>query len=680
MPHFDAGLAAGYILRLEIGQHSQNQGGNFTTVAWSLRIIKGAGSGRWAGGPHYWSVNLGGIVVSGSIPSYDFRAYNELMLGQSTVNLSHDPAGYLTASFSGSYDDNNTWGELGDGHTGGTVSFSRIPKAPTAPKITSTTAFTPTSFRVNFARGDNMGATILDEQAHWSTSPTFSPLHWDNLIGNGSYSDPSVSAPLTPGVTYYVRVRSRNGVGYSPWSNVVSGTPGLPAPTMTGLTQDAAGRLVASWNPPSVTTALTGYRVQIASNAAFTADVRNVDVGDVRTATISGLAGGRIWYARVAARTAGGVNAYSAARSHLLVLDAGELDGWTRVGAKPAAISYFTAQGLRRGTSGGRQALWLESLSTGSVTLATDTFGIQRVVSGLTVGRAYRFEAYGTRDGAPLGDAYRLRVVGRSSAAPVTLGTVRTSLGYIEFVANATTATLQILLAESVPVSGAQNSVERAAFTDIKLLELNTDYPQRLRETVLESDLATHFDLACNSVGASWNVGKDGVTRFLLPGTSLPVTAVFSDEVDATAESYIDIAAGHDTRALTNRLVVTNYGVDETRQNEQNDELVVTSAASITAYGTRSQTLRTNLYSEAPYQDALNQRLTEILDARDQPALLVSQLRLNAQQDLAMANDLDVGQRILVRFNGTEQDSQIVAITHDIQPTRWLITLDLQPL
>lgn len=674
MATFDAGLAAGYILRLTITQDAQSYPGNYTTAGWQLKIIKGTGSGRWADGPHNWSVNIGGVGGSGSIPSYDFRNYTELVLGSGQVNLGHNSTGYLTAYFAASFDDGNTWGQLGDGFTEGHVSFARIPIPPDPPTSLGFDQVTSSSFRYLFYANADGGSTVLEWQAQIATDPGFTT--GVRTISSGS---PAAFTALDPGFTYYARSRGRNVQGWGAWSNVLSVVVGLPAPTLTGWVQNSAGELVATWTPPAATNGLIGYRLQIARDAGFTTTVQNLDLGDVLTHAVGGLAGGRVYYARVAARTAGGVNAYSAGRSTMLVLDAGNLDGWSRVGAKPEQISYYTAEGLRRGMVGITQALWLESISTAAVTLPADTFGIQRTVTGLTIGNAYRFEASGTTAEAPLASQYRLNVVSEDNADPVTIAT-NTSLGYVEFVADAASVTLQILLAEPVVVPAGSDAVERVAFHGIRLLELNTDYPQRLRETVLESDLATHFDLACNSVGASWAVGKDGITRFMLPGTSLPVSAIFSDQPAAGAHSYIDIAAGHDTKALTNRLVVTNYGVDEDRDQEQNDELVVLSPASIADYGTRSQTLRTNLHSAPPYEDALNDRLAEILAARDQPELLISQVRLNAQQDLALAFALDVGQRVLIGFNGATQDSQIIAIRHDLQPTRWTVTLDVQPL
>lgn len=558
---------------------------------------------------------------------------------------------------------------------GGAASFNTYifrPTAPAAPTSVGVDQITATSARYMFSGNSDGGSGILEWQAWAATDAGFSQ-NAQAVSSNGT----TTFTGLLPGNTYYFRSRGRNAVGWSGFSNTISAYVGLPAPTLNTWSQDANGGLVATWSAPSTTTGLTGYRLQIARDANFTNGVQNIDVGNVLTATAAGLAGGRVWYARVAARTAGGVNAYSGSRNVMLVLSAGNLDGWTRVGTKPAAVSYFTTEGLRRGTVGTTPALLLESLSTASTTLAANIYGIRKTVTGLVVGKAYRFEAYATKTGAPLADNYRLEVVSEANGTAVDVST-GTALPSIEFVADSTSAVLRIMLAESVPVTGAVDEVERVAFHGIKLLELATDYPVRLRETVYESNLANHFDLACNSVGASWNVGKDGTTRFVLPGTALPVSAVFTDETDDDALHYVDIAAARDTRGMFNRLDVTNYGVDAERVNEDNDELVVTSDVSIFKYGTRTARLETNLYDLAPYDESLSSRLAKLLDDNDQPSLLISQLRWNAQEDLAMASALDVGQRLTVRYRDTVQDSQVVALQHDITPERWMITIDLQ--
>lgn len=569
------------------------------------------------------------------------------------------------------------YGNVNENHYATFSDFPRIPKVPGTPVIDTVNNVTTNSARVYCSVPDNMGSSIVEFQFQAATNREFTA----GVVTSNNAGQVHDVPGLTPGQAYYFRARVRNGVGWGGWS-APSGAVfvGLPAPTFDSWTQDATGGLVGTWRPPSVATGLTGYRVQIARNAEFTQGVQSFDVGNVLTATIADLAGGRIWHARIAARTAGGVNAYSASRSVMLVIDAGDLDGWTRVGVKPPAVNYYTAQGIRRGTVAGKQALVVESLTTAAVTMEAGSAGIQRTVGPLEIGKAYRFQARATLTGLPAATAYRLVVVGETSAAPVIVGTSSTDLGYVEFVADVTHVTLRIMLAETLTPFMPLDELERVAFHDVKLLQLVTDYPVRLRETVYESNLANHFDLACNSVGASWYVGKDGVTRFRLPGTALPVSAVFSDKADAGALHYTDVDAAYDTRSMVNRLDVTNYGVDAARENEENDDLVAVDAGSAAAYGTRSARLEVNLYDLPPYDESLTARLDTLLAGAAEPRLFISSFKWNAQEDLAAANALDVGQRITVRFNGTEQDSQIVALTHEITPRRWIVTVTLRRL
>lgn len=659
---------------------SQNEDGNYSTVRFYLKAVNGPG-GTTGSQFNNWGQQQGhveGLTHFGTVSGQPFlpagyQNGQQRWLHAYDVNIGHGADGRRGAVTTRMY---LGYGNVNESHYANFDNFPRIAKPPAGSSISHIDNIKTNSARVNGTwPADDGGAAIDYFQFQAATNSAFTA----GVVTTTNAGPVHDVGGLTPGQRYWFRMRAHNRRGFGPWSNALDAFVGLPAPTLTSWTQDAFGQLVATWEPPSTATGLTGYRLQVARDAGFTTGVQNIDVPDVLQHAVAGLAGGRYWHARVAARTAGGVNAYSASRSTLLVLSAGDLDGWTRYGQLPASISTYTAEGIRRGTDpGGRQALILESLSTDAAQLPADAHGIERTVTGLTVGRAYRFQASAQLTGAPLADVYRLRVVGEGDAPAVTVGADLTPLGNIEFVADATTATLQILLAEPISVAGATDEIERVAFSGIRLLELVTDYPVRLRETVYESNLANHFDLACNSVGASWYVGKNGVTRFRLPGAALPVSAVFTDETDDTALHYVDVAAAYDTRGMVNRLDVTNYGVDETRENEQNDELVVSSADSIGTYGVRSARLEVNLWDQAPYDDSLNARLAELLDAADEPRLFISSLRWNAQEDLAAANALDVGQRVIVRFNGTEQDSQIVALQHDITPRRWMVTVTLR--
>ncbi|AYD84509.1 minor tail protein [Microbacterium phage Trireme] len=661
----------------------QSEDGNYTTVRCYLAAVNGPG-GTTASRFLDWGQQQGhieNVVHFGTHSGQPFlpSGYSDNQvrwIDTWDVNVGHGSDGRRGGVTLRMY---LGYGGTNESHYADFNDFPRIAKAPSAPPAPTLSNVTTNSVRVNGrAPGDDGGAPILEYQFQAATNSAFTA----GVVTSSNAGPVHDVGGLTPGQRYWFRYRARNRRGWSGWAGTPDTFVGLPAPTLTGWAQNAAGELVASWTAPSVATGLTGYRLQVARDAAFTVGVQSIDVGNVLQAAVAGLAGGRYYYARVAARTAGGVNAYSGSRQALLVLSAGDLDGWTRVGQLPAGMAAFTAEGIRRGTVAGRQALVIENLSTSAAQLTTGQLGLQRVVTGLKIGTAYRFRASAqlTEAGA-LARQYRLQVVGEGAGPVTAVSEALTALGEgVEFVADTESVTLQILLAEGITVPADTEAVERVAFSGIQLVELVTDYPVRLRETVYESNLANHFDLACNSVGASWYVGKDGVTRFRLPGAALPVSAVFTDEIDAGALHYIDVTAAYDTRGMVNRLDVTNYGVSEDRETEENSELIVVEQSSIDAFGVRSDRLEVNLWDRAPYDESLTDRLANLLAESAEPRLFVSSFRWNAQENLPAANALDVGQRITVRFNGTEQDSQIVALQHDITPRRWIVTVTLRRL
>ena len=659
---------------------SQNEDGNYSTVRFYLRNISGPNA-LSSSQFNDWGQQQGhveGLVHFGTHSGQPFMpsGYTNGMWRWTDafdVNIGHGSDGRrggVTVRQLLNYGGRN------DSYYGTYDNFPRIAKPPSTPPAPWLSNITTNSVRVQGGNpGDDGGAGIDAWEFQAATNPEFTA----GVVTQQHNGHTFDLGGLTPGQRYWFRYRCHNRRGWSSYGGTPNAFVGLPAPTLQSWTQDAFGQLVASWTAPSVNTGLTGYRLQLARDAGFTSGVQNIDLADQLQHAVAGLAGGRYWHARVAARTAGGVNAYSAGSSTLLVLSAGDLDGWQRVGTLPAGMAAFTAEGIRRGTVEGRQALIVENLATSAAELPAG-MGLQRTVSGLIVGRAYRFQASAQLTDAALAIDYRLRVLGEADAPAVAVSGALTPLGSIEFVADATTATLQLALAQSVTVPAANDLVERVAFSGVQLVELSTDYPVRLRETVYESNLANHFDLACNSAGASWYVGKDGVTRFRLPGAALPVSAVFTDETDDTALHYIDVSAAYDTRGMVNRLDVTNYGVNAEGDREENTELVVVEQTSIDAYGVRSGRLQVNLWDRAPYDESLSDRLAQLLADAAEPRLFISAVRWNAQENMPAANALDVGQRVIVRFNGTEQDSQIVTLQHDVTPRRWIVTATLRRL
>jgi fibronectin type III domain protein len=100
--------------------------------------------------------------------------------------------------------------------------FDTLPSVPGPPTITSITAVTPTSASVAWSPPvDNGGQTITAYDVQYSLDPTFA---------TGSVTQPTGTLTgLTPGATYSVRVRAKNGSGPGEWSAVATFT------TQTGM-------------------------------------------------------------------------------------------------------------------------------------------------------------------------------------------------------------------------------------------------------------------------------------------------------------------------------------------------------------------------------------------------------------------------------------------------------------
>lgn len=108
------------------------------------------------------------------------------------------------------------------------------------------------------------------------------------------------------GTTYYYRVKaSKSGVPVSAWriGNAGCAVPGSSAvavpTTITVPTSDADGAYSVTWS--ASTTAGVTYTLQEATNATFTANLRNAYFGSGRTVDIAGRTAGQTYYYRVRA-------------------------------------------------------------------------------------------------------------------------------------------------------------------------------------------------------------------------------------------------------------------------------------------------------------------------------------------------------------------------------------------
>lgn len=528
---------------------------------------------------------------------------------------------------------------------------------------------------VGWGHGDSRGLAIRVGMVPQSGLLRYG---WNGLGGSQVYSGGSVlqnNATLGGAIEYHE----------APTEPRIN-NPGQASPTQVDLSWQ--------WPVDDGGTAITGYLIQYATNPQFTGYRQLTTNGNTFRTIIGGLNPGT-WYFRILATNAvtamaGKSSNPSATKQITLVAPPGEpgdTDEWVRFGALPAGMQDQTNTGLRRievtlGEDDIRPAIAKENyVITGSPTLLEDQHGAKRVVSGLTVGKVYRVRARGMYVGNLAGPSlYQLGVVGVGWGEPVDFLPANTPYSFdsFEWIATDTSHEIAFRLAQNAQRAGYAKMEDFAIF-DVALEEMPSGSSYRLQNTVYESSLLNHFDLANNSVGARWWVDRFGVTQFSADLGEGLVAATFSDERGAGLLEYVDIDTALDTRDIVNDLDLTNMGAVLGEDGWESDEETRTyqNLTSIATYGPRRETVETNLYDEDAYAGSIALRANAIVGDDGTLQRKVTRIRWNAQEDPATAGALEVYASVNVWRRGILYPCRIAAIQHDLTPTRWMITLDL---
>ncbi len=93
------------------------------------------------------------------------------------------------------------------------ISRATVPPAPNAPTFTNVG---PTELYVNFTNNGDGGSAITSYDIGYGTTSSA-----DSVLYTGAVSPQFISG-LTPGTTYYFRVRANNSVGNGAWSTIVA--------------------------------------------------------------------------------------------------------------------------------------------------------------------------------------------------------------------------------------------------------------------------------------------------------------------------------------------------------------------------------------------------------------------------------------------------------------------------
>lgn len=115
-------------LQLSTSLVSQNIGGNYSTIAWSLYLVRtsGVGSYRFDADSH-WYITVGGTSADGPF-SYDTRSTASIYLGSGTVTVAHNADGTGSYSLAASV---TSPGTIGNASCSSSEGLPTIPRAST---------------------------------------------------------------------------------------------------------------------------------------------------------------------------------------------------------------------------------------------------------------------------------------------------------------------------------------------------------------------------------------------------------------------------------------------------------------------------------------------------------------------------------------------------------------------
>lgn len=184
------------------------------------------------------------------------------------------------------------------------------PAIPSTPTANTETNLIQTSYTANWTSSATATGYRLDVATN-SSFTTFVTTYSDKDVG--AVTSFSVTG-LTANTTYYYRVRAYSTCGASSSSGTITSTtlPNPPtAPVANSSTNVSQLSFIANWGSSS---SATGYRLDVASDAAFTSLIigfADKDVSNVLTYNITGLSANTTYYYRLRAYNTGGTSASS---------------------------------------------------------------------------------------------------------------------------------------------------------------------------------------------------------------------------------------------------------------------------------------------------------------------------------------------------------------------------------
>lgn len=412
------------------------------------------------------------------------------------------------------------------------------------------------------------------------------------------------------------------------WSGSLSGyatyfyVPNAPT-SLTAVQSGTSQDVNLAWTAPTDTQGgITGYRIHYSTSSSFAGYV-SIDTGSSSTSyTVTGLTYGQQYYFRVmainAAATAASTSSVASSTASMTLITPGT-DDWAFFGTLPITTNYVfervtvpstTITGLHRKVT---------ALTTG-LSFTTGNFGMERVLTGLEIGRVYKINAKAKLGTAGiLGNIYRLNVTGKTAGTSLTVTTSEQSFAEYSFTATATSHTIRVELAESYTV-GTAGVIEDLYVYSLSVTRVATDLTSTkgywIQDNLVSGSLADHYQLTMDSIGGYWWVDKTGYTQFTQDLNYITPVGTFTDGYELVGGTltpgqslpgelhYNDIQVGYDTTQVINDITITNEGLspnegNDTEPNSWQATWNQKNETSKTQWSTRKAELNTNLWLDS---------------------------------------------------------------------------------
>ena len=400
---------------------------------------------------------------------------------------------------------------------------------PVASSITATTALLGATITSN---GD---ATITASGVAYGigTNP--------DLTGSAAATSPTVTSDtftvnvtgLTANTAYHFRgyATSSLGTGYTDDSTF---TTQANAPTATYATGVSATGFTANWAPPSGTAAISGYRLDVATNSGFTSMV--VGYSDLSVSgtskAVTGLPAGGTYYYRVRAVNAGGTGSNS--------------NTITTVLPTASSIALSSPNGGESWKAGAKQTIrWTYTGTPGAkVTIELLKSGSVSAVIASNVPASKGSYAWSLKSTLANGADYQVRVTSTKNSAD-------TATSQSHFVIIGSTITL-------TSPNGGENWVGRTG-----LISWNyTGNPGNLKIELLRSGVATTIrpktPVGRNGTGSfKWAIPKKQAsgTDYRVRITSTAIPSCTDTSENNFSIGSVQASAGPDQQVKTSSLV-----------------------------------------------------------------------------------------------------------------------------